>query len=192
MVVKLINNIMNNVIYMSEYRKPSSVVKSRDNLTCDEVSVIMNNISNEKLFNIEFDDMNSTLRKRHNKYKFPSIISKYRKSINHIKSLYNALQESLFKYDTDLYNDSYNDWVFSLFRDKEWTCNLVSSINNDIKLIDKFIITHGRCDSTLILSKLSGLNTFKQDLSHYQAVFKLMNDWNCDHESIKNIKPVSR
>ena len=66
-------------------------------------------------FSKDHAELLACLKTKNAKYKFPTVMSGYRKDINPVDALYQNLQEALFRFDKD---DKFYVWIISLFKTK--------------------------------------------------------------------------
>lgn len=114
---------------------------------------------------LECDLLIKGLRSKKLKYKYPTILSGYRKEINPVDALYQNLQESLFKYDP---NNEFCMWVISLFEDDEWLSELIKDLEIDCANITQFQIRYR------VSHKFRTLHDIKHNFQHYIKFFNLM------------------
>jgi hypothetical protein len=125
-------------------------------------------------FDKEYADLNKKLLSRHRKYRYPTILSGYRKEINPIDALYQNLQESLFKYDPE---NEFCVWVINLFKDDTWLTQLLSDLEDDCHAISKFQKKHRNNPNNVGLDKLHILQNIKSNFEHYAELFTMMQSW---------------
>lgn len=122
-------------------------------------------------FESELIDIKINLKTHKSSYKFPTILSKYRKGINPVTALYNELQEALFLYDE---NKEYYSWVISVFKDEKLINNLLQDIESDIESLLVFVKKY---DGNVPKSYNNDIKTIKniiKNLMHYYEVFSIL------------------
>lgn len=127
----------------------------------------------KELFELEYQNLISNLKTKNQKYRHPTIMGGYRKTINPIDALYQNLQEVLFKYDDD---NEFCVWLVNLFEDSEWLDQLLCDIEEDCINISKFQKKHLKYQKNYKLERLHVLQNMKSNFTHYKNVFKMMED----------------
>ena len=126
------------------------------------------------MFFEELENLKTTFKTESALFKFPTIMSKYRKGLNPVTMLYNELQKTLFYFDKE--NETHV-WLLSLFADKEWLKALINAIQEDCNAITRFQLRHvPETRSKQIEREISVLNNVRDNLIHYREVFMLMED----------------
>jgi len=122
-------------------------------------------------FNKEYSELISCLKTKSPRYKFPTIMSGYRKEINPVDALYQNLQEALFRFDK---NNKFYVWIISLFTDEEWLTQLLADLNNDCVTISKFQKENSKNKYGVGLNELHVLQNIKSNFVHYRKAFIMM------------------
>lgn len=129
-------------------------------------------------FNIDRDILNDKLSSGRNHYKFPTVISRYRKTIDTFTGLYLFTQEALFKYEDEIPE---HRWMLSLLDEDDFSDKLINKISSDIILIERFqkkyVAEYERKSIRKYLNELSA----KKDLYvHYLDIFITIKDIDYD------------
>lgn len=162
-----------------EIKKEVFAVSRRLNISNQKITLDCSNTASfYKIFeNRKFDEDLENIR--HNfktnsyKFKFPTILSKYRRGINPVNALYNELQETLFKYKADC---DKHVWIISLFKDQQFLNELISAIENDLTDIVQLENKYKNPLTTHVTKHIVELQKVKQNLLHYKDVFILVAD----------------
>jgi hypothetical protein len=125
-------------------------------------------------FNKEYTELIDALSSRHRKYRYPTILSGYRKEINPVDALYQNLQESLFKYNPE---NEFCVWVINLFKDEVWLSQLLQDLEDDCNSITDFQQRHYKNPNNIGLNKLHILQNIKSNFEHYAELFTMMQSW---------------
>jgi hypothetical protein len=123
-----------------------------------------------------FDNYNrllNNLNSKNTKYRYPTILADYRRSINPVDALYQNLQEVLFKYDEE--ND-FCVWLIDQFKDHRWVDELIRDLKEDCQVITEFQIEHYNKKESEKLEYLNILQNVKTKFRHYIEVFEMMKD----------------
>lgn len=125
-------------------------------------------------FTYEYNSLLENLETKQAKFKFPTILSGYRKDMNPIDALYQNLQEALFKYDKD---NPICVWIIELFKDEQWLDDLIYAIRKDYTDINNFQHKHYRNEHAIGYGEICVLQNIKTNYAHYIEVFSMMKDW---------------
>lgn len=125
-------------------------------------------------FSTEHAELLACLKTKNAKYKFPTVMSGYRKEINPVDALYQNLQEALFKFNKD---DKFYVWIISLFKDEEWLNSLLADLQSDCAAISKFQKENSKNKYYIGLNELHVLQNIKSNFSHYRKAFAMMKDY---------------
>ena len=125
-------------------------------------------------FSKDHAELLACLKTKNAKYKFPTVMSGYRKDINPVDALYQNLQEALFRFDKD---DKFYVWIISLFKNKEWLNELLADLHSDCAAISKFQNENSRNKYNVGLNELHVLQNIKSNFSHYRKTFAMMKDY---------------
>ena len=125
-------------------------------------------------FNKEYINLVANLKTKSAKYKFPTILSGYRKEINPVDALYQNLQEALFCFDKD---DKFYVWIISLFGDEKWLKDLLADLSYDCIAITKFQQDNCKNKYNVGLNELHILQNIKSNFAHYKKTFAMMRNY---------------
>lgn len=168
---------MGNIIDILEYKNSLQFTKSQTQHASLQKQNHSHSYNEVQLYNCidifsAFNNDKSLLERRLNsnrhEYKFPTIISKYRRTVDVYSGLYLFLQEALFKYE--LHYAEY-DWVISLFKDDEFKSKLEHKILADIKAINTFQHKYKAQQYDSIKNYLREIEITKGLYTHYISIF---------------------
>lgn len=125
-------------------------------------------------FNRGYNTLVTNLRTKNAKYKFPTVMSGYRKDINPVDALYQNLQEALFCFDK---NNKFYVWIISLFRNEEWLDNLLADLHHDCVMISRFQKDNYKNKYNVGINELHVLQNIKSNFAHYKKTFAMMRDY---------------
>lgn len=111
---------------------------------------------------------------------FPSVMAKYRKNINPVRSLYYEMREIMFSYNPD---NSHHVWLISTFSQPEFISQLIECTWKDKVKLDRLI----DCYHPLFVSngeeipiELVHMIQTRQDLVEYVNLFNQFAKWQPD------------
>lgn len=105
-------------------------------------------------------------------FKFPTIQSKYKRTTNPVRALYNEVQRILFIFDR---TNNEHLWVIGLLKDEIFYTKLISAINQDIISLTWLINKWDKCAFTSS-NNLEVYKKLKDNLEHYKEVFKIVKE----------------
>ena len=107
-------------------------------------------------------------------YKFPTVISRYRSTLDTFTSLYLFLQEALFKYEDEVPE---HRWIISMFEDDKFIDDIVCKLTRDIINMELFQRKYAsERDKKSISRYLGELNDKKELYTHYLDIFITVKD----------------
>lgn len=173
-----------NVIYIEEVKK--SLRKKRKLAQKKQQKLGNNSLFNENCktninikvnifetyteFQQDKEHLLSNLETKRPKFKFPTILSQYRRTINPISSIYEATQKAIMNGDD---GDFVDQWVLELIKDKNFINDVIDSLITDINRINNIIWLYK--DYNFLFEELQKLFNILKTYSHYVKVFKTIN-----------------
>jgi len=134
----------------------------KNNLNSDFESFLIN----QSEFNKDLNKLKNGFKTLSPKFKYPTVLSKYRKGINPVKALFNFSQESYFKYETEQHK-----WMVNLLSDYTLINLIIKSLEEDIKSITTFIEKYKSVYTSYIISTIQELQSTRKDFIYYLEVF---------------------
>jgi hypothetical protein len=153
--------------------------KIADALIKDYEKKIRNNLDSLKLaLRKDYVSTMSQLETESSDFKFPSVLSKYRPSINPVKALFYEIRELTRTYNID---SEYHIWLLSLLQDAEYNNKIVDALSIDIKRLEKIVSRYylpmtNYTDS--IPLELFHARQLIKDFRHYKNTFITLKSWN--------------
>ena len=155
--------------------------KIADKLIKDYTCKINNNLGNlKKALRKEYSFLMSNLESENIDFKFPSILSKYRNSINPLRALYYETREMIRSYN---YENQYHQWLLGMIHDKEFNNKIVDALSIDVKRLEKIVsryylpLTKYTNDIPL---ELFHARQLIKDFRHYKNMFISVQQWDPD------------
>jgi len=113
-------------------------------------------------------------------FKFPSVLSKYRRNINPIRALFYEIRELVRSFNTD---NEYHHWLYGLITDNDYNNKIIDALSIDIKRLEK-IVSRYYLPMTKYTNKIP-LELFHarqliKDFQHYKNTFTRIKYWNPD------------
>jgi hypothetical protein len=113
-------------------------------------------------------------------FKFPSVLSKYRRNINPIRALFYETRELVRSFNTD---SEYHHWLYGLVTDNDYNNKIIDALSIDIKRLEK-IVSRYYLPMTKYTDKIP-LELFHarqliKDFQHYKNTFTRIKYWNLD------------
>jgi hypothetical protein len=144
--------------------------------TIDQI-VARLNAKNMEQFEAEYNQLIESFSTESVHFKFPTIQSRYRRTTNPVRALFNEVQRILF--GIDKFNNT-DEWILSLLKDRKFYTQLIQSLESDVKLINSFVAKWETEAFQLykVKDNLKALVVLSENLSYYQEVFKVINDNN--------------
>jgi len=110
-------------------------------------------------------------------FKFPSVLTKYRPSINPVKALFYEVRELTRTYNIE---SEYHVWLLSLLQDLEYNNKIVDALSIDIKRLEKIVSRYylpmiNYTDS--IPLELFHARQLIKDFRHYKNTFITLRSW---------------
>lgn len=103
------------------------------------------------------------------RFKFPTILSRYRKNINAVKSIHNFLQESIIKRDTEDFTP-HHEWCLNLLSNSLFIDHVIEALSHDIH---QYKCLLRKYKNTLCKSELFDLSQIISKLSYMKDSFEL-------------------
>lgn len=155
--------------------------KIADKLIKDYTCKINNNLGNlKKALRKEYSFLMSNLESENIDFKFPSILSKYRNSINPLRALYYETREMIRSYN---YENQYHQWLLGMIHDKEFNNKIIDALSIDVKRLEKIVsryylpLTKYTNDIPL---ELFHARQLIKDFRHYKNMFISVQQWDPD------------
>jgi hypothetical protein len=114
-----------------------------------------------------------SLAKNRSSFKFPTVISRYRKNIDLFTGLYLFSQEALFKIED---NNIEHVWFLSLFSDENFRVKLVSKLDADVAILSIFIERYSDANHTAMINFLQEMISKRSAYLHYKNIFSEFKD----------------
>lgn len=166
---------MSNIIYLSRYiTKPTT---RQTDLALARQIAIDHHLANEELAN-DHDRFLESMETVSPEFMFPTILAKYRKGINPVKSIYYSMQEAVLKYDP---TDPTYVWVLGLFEDHDWYEKLMIAIRADLHSCEMVLRKHIHNDSSMAMNYKRNLANILEDYQVYIDIFSMLADWKNDN-----------
>jgi len=152
--------------------------KIADMLINDYEKKIKNNLDSLKVaLRKDYVSTMSQLETESSDFKFPSVLSKYRPSINPVKALFYEIRELTRTYNID---SDYHIWLLSLLQDQEYNNKIVDALSIDIKRLEKIVSRYylpmtNYTDS--IPLELFHARQLIKDFRHYKNTFITLKSW---------------
>ena len=119
-------------------------------------------------FDEEFKILLKNLNSKDTKYKFPTILSKYKKTVNPLYSIQQELQASILKEQTHI-----SRWIVNTFLNEVFLSEACDDIENDLLNISLFVKKY-KSDHKYINKKLKELEKISSKLSYCLSDFELI------------------
>lgn len=152
--------------------------KIADKLIKDYTCKINNNLGNlKKALRKEYSFLISNLESENIDFKFPSILSKYRNSINPLRALYYETREMTRSYN---YENPFHQWLLTMIQDKEFNNKIVDALSIDIKRLEKIVSRYylplTKYTNSIPLELFHARQLIK-DFRHYKNTFISVQTW---------------
>lgn len=110
-------------------------------------------------------------------FKFPSVLTKYRPSINPVKALFYEVRELTRTYNIE---NEYHIWLLGLLQDCEYNNKIIDALSIDIKRLEKIVSRYylpmiNYTDS--IPLELFHARQLIKDFRHYRNTFITLKSW---------------
>lgn len=140
--------------------------------TIDQI-VAKLNARSIKQFEEEFEQLTESFSSERAQFKFPTIQSRYTKTTNPVRALFNEVQRILFRINEF---DCVDKWILGLLKDHDFYSQLIQSLKHDVDLISKFVEKwkNELCQSYKIKDELRALDVLKENLNYYREVFEVI------------------
>jgi hypothetical protein len=125
----------------------------------------------------EYGATMSNLETEQAKFKFPSVLTKYRPDINPIRALFYELREITRSYN---YDSEYHQWLLGTITDNEFNNQIVDALLVDIKrlerIVSRYYLPLTQYTKEIPLELFHARQLIK-DFRHYIATFVSAKDW---------------
>jgi hypothetical protein len=139
---------------------------------------IQNNLDSLKIaLRKDYTSTMNQLETESSDFKFPSVLTKYRPSINPVKALFYEIRELTRTYNIE---SEYHVWLLSLLQDLEYNNKLIDAISVDIRRLERIVSRYylpmiNYTDS--IPLELFHARQLIKDFRHYKNTFITLKSW---------------
>lgn len=152
--------------------------KIADQLIKDYYHDIKNNTDSLKAaLRKEYAATMRSLETEKSRFKFPSVLTKYRPNINPVRALYYEVREVGRTYN---HENDYHEWLLGLVSDREFNNQLVDALCVDIKRLEKIVSRFYLPllkNTTEIPLELFHARQLIKDFRHYRTTFINVREW---------------
>lgn len=120
-------------------------------------------------FDTDYKSLLSNLNSKDTRYKFPTILSKYKKTVNPLYSIQQELQASILQTD----QTHISRWIVNTFLDEMFLCDACKDLENDLLTISLFAKKY-KSNHKYINKKLKELEKISSKLSYCLSDFELI------------------
>lgn len=152
--------------------------KIADALIKDYEKKIHNNLESLKIaLRKDYVSTMNQLETESSDFKFPSVLTKYRPSINPVKAIFYEIREITRSYNIE---NEYQVWLLTLLKDLEYNNKLVDALSIDIKRLEKIVSRYYlpmvRYTDAIPLELFHARQLIK-DFRHYKNTFIALRSW---------------